>query len=79
MSKNNFAERVNVVRCQKIELVDENEQTIGTISLRYADHQLTLSFQDINLRDGNVYLPDLTHVYVLKDGNSVTLASLLGL
>lgn len=70
---------VDALRCQKIQLTGADGSVVGTIGLRYADNQLVLSFQGINLRDGDVYLPDLSHVYVLKDGNSVTLASLLGL
>lgn len=70
---------VDKLRCSSINLIDSNGNSVGTIGLRYADNQLVLSFRDINLRDGNVYLPDLTHVYVLHNGNSVPLASLLNL
>lgn len=70
---------VDVLRCSKIQLTGADGSVVGTIGLRYAENQLVLSFQGINLRDGDVYLPDLSHVYVLKDGSSVTLASLLGL
>ena len=70
---------VDVVKCQKIRLTGADGAVVGTIGLRYADNQLVLSFQGINLRDGDVYLPDLSHVYVMRGGDSVTLASLLGL
>ena len=70
---------VNTVKCSSIRLTGADGSVIGTIGLRYADNQLVLSFRDINLRDGNVYLPDLGHVYVLIDGNSVPLSKLLGL
>lgn len=70
---------VDVLRCSRIQLTGGDGSVVGTIGLRYADNQLVLSFQGINLRDGDVYLPDLSHVHVLKDGSSVTLASLLGL
>ena len=70
---------VDVLRCSKIQLTGADGSVVGTIALRYADNQLALSFQGINLRDGDVYLPDLSHVYVYKDGGSVTRASLLGL
>ena len=70
---------VDVLRCKKIQLTGADENVVGTIGLRYADNQLVLSFQGINLRDGDVYLPDLSHVYTIRNGNSVTLASLLGL
>lgn len=69
---------VNTVKCNSIRLTGADGAVVGIIGLRYVDNQLVLSFRDINLRDGNVYLPDLSHVYVLKDGESVTLASLIG-
>ena len=69
--------KVDELRCSKIEIVNKDNKVVGSIGLRYADNQLALSFQGINLRDGDVYLPDPGHVYVYKDGRSVTLASLL--
>ena len=74
-----YTASVDVLRCKKIQLTGADGAVVGTIGLRYADNQLALSFQGINLRDGDVYLPDLSHVYVMQNGNSVTLASLLGL
>lgn len=68
---------VDALRCSKIQLTGADGSVVGTIGLRYADNQLVLSFQGINLRDGDVYLPDLSHVYVLRGGNSVTLESVL--
>ena len=70
---------VDALRCKRIQITGADGSVVGTIGLRYAENQLALSFQGINLRDGDVYLPDLSHVYVMRDGNSVTLASLLGL
>lgn len=79
MNESNGTITVDALRCSKIQLTGADGSVVGTIALRYADNQLVLSFQGINLRDGDVYLPDLSHVYVYKDGGSVTLASLLGL
>ena len=79
MNEKGYTASVDALRCSKIQLTGADGSVVGTIGLRYADNQLVLSFQGINLRDGDVYLPDLSHVYVLRDGNSVTLASLLGL
>ena len=79
MNESNGTITVDALRCKRIQLTGADGSVVGTIGLRYADNQLVLSFQGINLRDGDVYLPDLSHVYVMRDGNSVTLASLLGL
>lgn len=79
MNQSNGTITVDVLRCNRIQITGADGSVVGTIGLRYAENQLVLSFRGINLRDGDVYLPDLTHVYVLRDGNSVTLASLLGL
>ena len=74
-----YTASVDVMRCRAIQLTGADGAVVGTIGLRYAENQLALSFQGINLRDGDVYLPDLSHVYVMRGGDSVTLASLLGL
>ena len=74
-----YTASVDVLCCRAIQLTGADGSVVGTIGLRYADNQLVLSFRDINLRDGDVYLPDLSHVYVMRGGTSVTLASLLGL
>lgn len=79
MNESNGTITVDALRCKRIQITGADGSVVGTIGLRYADNQLALSFQEINLRDGDVYLPDLSHVYVLQNGNSVTLASLLGL
>ena len=79
MNEKGYTASVDVLRCKRIQITGADGSVVGTIGLRYADNQLVLSFRGINLRDGDVYLPDLSHVYVLKDGSSVTLASLLGL
>ena len=79
MNEKEYTASVDVLRCKKIQLTGADGSVVGTIGLRYADNQLALSFQGINLRDGDVYLPDLSHVYVMRGGDSVTLASLLGL
>ena len=79
MNESNGTITVDALRCKRIQITGADGSVVGTIGLRYADNQLALSFRGINLRDGDVYLPDLSHVYVLRDGSSVSLASLLGL
>ena len=52
---------------------------MSTTEMCKTSQAMQISFASINLRDGTVYLPDISNVMVLDNGTSKSLRTLLGL